>query len=213
MSTLSHADIAVDSSRFRMFRWEDIFGNTRPVEVEIGCGKAGFLVRRATAHPHVNFLGIEWASEFYRYAVDRMSRCGLSNVRLTRLDAAPFTIESCPRESISVLHVYHPDPWHKRRHHKRRLFQAPFVNAAAACLVPGGRWAIQTDHAEYFGQIMRELRACPLLIETPFGDWTDETDAERVETNFEIKYRREGREIYRAAFRRIESSAATLIVS
>ena len=182
--------------------WNDLFGNERPVELEIGTGKAGYLLRRAQEHPETNFFGIEWANKFYKYAADRMQRWGVTNVRMCRTDASRFVRLACPRDSLSVLHVYHPDPWPKKRHHKRRLIQRPFVDAAAACLVPGGQWRIQTDHAEYFEQIQALLRAHPQLEEIDFNDPAYGVTGGIVETNFEIKYAREGRAFYNIAVRR-----------
>lgn len=179
-----------------------LFGNDHPVELEIGCGKGGFLLRMAQAHPDRNFLGIEWASQFYRFAADRMARWGVTNVRILRTDAKNFVIHRLAPGSLTALHVYHPDPWPKKRHHKRRLLTPDFVEAAVRSVVPGGRWAIQTDHAEYFEQIRQVTAGRPELAEIPFEDPSFGTVGERTETNFEVKYLREGRTIYRVAFRR-----------
>ncbi len=197
--------IAVPADALRDFSWKRLFGRDRPVEVEIGCGKGGFLLRRSAALPETNFLGIEWASEFYRFAIDRMRRRGAANVRILRADAARFIREVCPRDSLTALHIYHPDPWPKRRHNRRRLIQPEFIAAATACLVPGGRLAVQTDHAEYFEVIAELLRAAPGLMETEFDDPRFGVDASRVQTNFEIKYVREGRDIYQIAMRRSDA--------
>jgi len=202
VSASSPRPVAVDLAELEGLTWRAIFGNDRPVELEIGTGKAGFLLRRAQAHPERNFLGIEWANEFYRYAVDRMQRWRVPNVRMLRTDAAHFIRVVCPRDSLTALHVYHPDPWPKKRHHKRRLFQPAFVDAAAACLEPGGRWAVQTDHAEYFGIIAALLRGHPALEEVPFDDPEFGVSGARVATNFEIKYLKEGRTLYQIAVRR-----------
>lgn len=194
--------IAVDLAELEGLTWERLFGNPRPVELEIGTGKGAFLLRRAPAHPQRNFLGIEWANEFYRYAVDRMQRWKVPNVRLLRTDASVFIRTLCPRDSLTALHVYHPDPWPKKRHHKRRLFQPAFVDAAAACLLPGGRLAVQTDHAEYFSIIAPLLREHAQLEEVPFDDPDFGVQSERIGTNFEIKYLREGRSMHQLAVRR-----------
>jgi tRNA (guanine-N7-)-methyltransferase len=194
--------VPIELHELERFAWAACFGDQRPVELEIGTGKAGFLLRRARAVPEHNFLGIEWAAEFYRYAVDRMQRWKVPNVRLLRTDASHFVRHVCPRASLTALHVYHPDPWPKRRHWKRRLFQPAFVDAAVACLVPGGHWAVQTDHAEYFAVLAPLLRSHPELVETPFDDPRFGVEAARVATNFEIKYLREGRRIYQIAMKR-----------
>ena len=195
-------EVALRPEELSDLRWESVFGDDHPVEVEIGCGKGGFLLRRAQAHPEINLLGIEWAGEFYRYAVDRMRRRGVGNVRVLRADASHFIRAVCPRDSLSALHVYHPDPWPKKRHHKRRLFQQPFVDAAAACLVRGGRLAVQTDHAEYYGQIFALLRSHAALREVDFRDERFGWGPEGLATNFEVKYAREGRPIYQVAVER-----------
>lgn len=194
--------IAVDLSVLKDFSWDRLFGEVKPIELEIGTGKAGFLLRRARARPERVFLGIEWANEYYRYAVDRMERWGVGNVRILRTDASHFVRIVCPRESLTALHVYHPDPWPKRRHQKRRLFQPAFVDAAVSCLVPGGHWAVQTDHAEYFAIIRDLLRGHPDLVETPFDDPDFGVEAARVATNYEVKYLREGRRLHQMAVRR-----------
>ena len=177
-----------------------VFGNDHPVELEIGCGKAGFLLRQAQAHPERNYLGIEWANEFYKFAADRMARWGLTNVRIMRTDARQFVIDRLPDAWLSVLHVYHPDPWPKKRHHKRRLFNTRFVDAAIRVLAPGGRWSIQTDHAEYFETMQALTSGRVELSEAPFLDTDAGIPEEGVATNFEIKYRKEGRVIYRLAY-------------
>jgi tRNA (guanine-N7-)-methyltransferase len=205
---MSVRPVAVELSELEDFEWERLFGNTAPVELEVGTGKAGFLLRRARAHPERSFLGIEWANEYYRFAVDRMQRWKVTNVRLLRLDGAHFLRMVCPRDSLTALHVYHPDPWPKRRHHKRRLFQKSVVDAAVECLVSGGHWAVQTDHAEYFEVIRELLLNHPGLYEVPFDDPEFGVEAARVATNYEIKYLREGRRLYQIAVKRRPAATA-----
>ena len=178
------------------------FDSPGPFELEIGCGKGGFLLSRARAHPEIRLLGIEWANKYFRYCADRMARWGLSNVRVMRTDARYFVMQHLPPASVSVLHLYHPDPWPKKRHHKRRLVQDDFVEAALRVLIPGGRWLVQSDHEEYFTQTRDLLGRRTELAEVPWDDAAVETDPDWGGTNFEIKYAREGRAIHRAAYRR-----------
>jgi tRNA (guanine-N7-)-methyltransferase len=180
-------------------RW---FSSPGPFELEIGCGKGGFLLSRARAAPEVRLLGIEWANKYFKYCADRMARRGVTNVRVMRTDARQFVVRHLPPECIDVLHVYHPDPWPKKRHHKRRLIEPGFVIAAVASLKRGGSWLVTSDHSEYFERIREALGAHPHLTETPWEQTQVELAADWAGTNFEVKYVREGRTIHRAAYRR-----------
>ena len=130
--------------------WTDVFGNDHPVELEIGMGKGTFLTEQAKARPEVNFFGIEWARWFWRYASDRLRRNACLNARTVRAEAGYFLAEFVPPASISVLHIYFPDPWPKARHHKRRLIQPKFMPVLQRVVVPGGRLQVVTDHQGYF---------------------------------------------------------------
>ena len=175
------------------------FDSPGEVEMEIGCGKGGFLLRRAQACPEKRLVGIEWANKFFKYAADRIARWKVENVRIMRTDAAHLVKYHLAAGCLTALHVYHPDPWPKKRHHKRRLFQPEFVNAAACALASNGRLAIQTDHAEYFDVIRSVVLAHPDLQEIGFDDPEFGVEDDAVSTNFEIKYQREGRSFYRMA--------------
>jgi tRNA (guanine-N7-)-methyltransferase len=100
---------------------------SRPLEVEIGSGKGTFLLEQARREPNTNYLGIEWAREFYLYAADRVRRAGLKNVRMLRTDATEFLRWRCPDGIVSVIHLYFSDPWPKKRHHKNRVVQDRFL--------------------------------------------------------------------------------------
>ena len=176
------------------------FESPGPFEIEIGCGKGGFLLSRAKANPTIRMLGIEWANKYFKYCADRMARWGLTNVRVMRTDARHFIIHHLPPNSVSVLHVYHPDPWPKKRHHKRRLFNQAFVDAGAMALVPGGLWRVQSDDRAYFEAIRELLDAHAELQARPFEETGAKPDTDWKGTNFEIKYVREGRTIYRVAY-------------
>jgi tRNA (guanine-N7-)-methyltransferase len=159
----------------------------------------------------VNFFGIEWANWFWRYASDRLRRNGCTNARTVRAEALFFLREHVPDASIAVLHVYFPDPWPKKRHHKRRLVQAPFMQQAQRVLAPGGRLQIVTDHKEYFEQNIE-----PAIQAAAGAGWLTLVDYNRpgsagagefVGTNFERKYQREGRPFY--ALAAVTSSSPT----
>lgn len=179
----------------RPLDWGVVFGSAGPVEIEIGSGKGTFLVDSAEARPDHRFLSIEWALPYAEHLADRVRRRGLENVRVARADAARFLAEHVPAGSVRVVHVYFPDPWPKKRHHKRRLLQPGFVAAAAEALEPGGELRFVSDHGEYFEEARGALAANPDLEEAPVLE-EEMTDL----TNYERKYRAEGRPIHRARF-------------
>ena len=182
-----------------------IFGRAGPVHMEIGSGKGTFLVAQAQAQPEVNFLGIEWARKFYRHAVDRIGRWGLRNVRIVRTDAATFLRGFVPQESVDCFHVYFPDPWPKKRHHKRRFLQGSNLDVLIRCLKPGGEIRIATDHADYFEQIREVTSAYSgKLEEIEFERPAGAREGELTGTNYERKYVKQSRPIYTAAFRKRE---------
>ena len=170
----------------------DLFGNTRPVELEIGSGKGTFLLARAVARPEVNFLGIEWAGSYCRYAADRLRRAGLRNVRLLRADATTFIRNCVADQSVWRVHIYFPDPWPKRRHSQRRTLQPAFLRELTRILKPGGQLLVVTDHPGYFRHVKQALASTPGLIGVAFPPMTSGQE-EMVGTNFERKYARQGR--------------------
>lgn len=178
--------------------WAELFGNNNPVELEIGIGKGTFLVEQAAAHPQTNYFGIEWARWYWRYASDRLRRHNCLNARTVRAEAVYFLTEFVPDASLAVLHIYFPDPWPKKRHHKRRLIQPSFMPLVQRILIPTGRLHVVTDHQEYFEQIEQTVRASPLRI-IDYNRPGSAAEGEFVGTNFERKYQREGRPFYALA--------------
>ncbi len=179
--------------------WHDLFGNDHSVELEIGMGKGTFLTEQARGRPEVNFFGIEWARWFWRYASDRLRRHNCTNARTVRAEAGYFLTEFVPAASVSVLHIYFPDPWPKARHHKRRLIQPKFVPVMTRVLAPGGRVQIVTDHQGYWEEnIEPTIRASGLKV-VDYNRPGSAGEGEFVGTNFERKYAREGRPFYAIA--------------
>ncbi len=176
-----------------------LFGNTRPIELEIGTGKGTFLLARARQRPEVNFLGVEYARAYGMYAADRYKRHGLGNIRMVCDDAVKFIDVCIADASLSRVHIYFPDPWPKRKHHRRRTIQPPFVRELWRILKPGGQLLIKTDHRGYFEWMRRVLWDAEGFARTPFPQVVREEDQGRVGTNFERKYIEEGRSFYSMA--------------
>lgn len=175
-----------------------LFGNDHPVELEIGMGKGTFITEQAKARPEVNFFGLEYARWFWRYASDRLRRNKCENARTACAEAQYFLTEFIADASLSVIHVYFPDPWPKKRHHKRRLVQERFMPLIDRILTSGGRLHLVTDHSEYFEQMQQVVGGSHLQI-VEYNRPGSAAEGEFVGTNFERKYQRDGRPFYALA--------------
>jgi len=192
----------------RPLDWQQLCGNANPGEIEIGMGKGTFITEQAKARPDVNLFGIEWARWFWRYASDRLRRNNCTNARTVRAEAGYFLHEFVPPLSVSVLHIYFPDPWPKARHHKRRLITPKFMPLVERVLAPAGRIQIVTDHQGYWEEnIEPAIRGAPFLRVVDYSRPGSALSGEFVGTNFERKYAREGRPFYAIAATKISPPA------
>ena len=183
--------------------WRRVFGRDGRVEVEIGIGKGRFLLACAAARPDVLHFGIEWSNEYLRLVETRAERFGLDNVRFVRADASDVVRRAIPDGSVSTYYVFYPDPWPKKRHHKRRFLQAENVKAIARTLVPEGWLHVATDHDDYWNVIEPLLDARPdFARESVFGGPEFPIAIDGPLTNFEAKYEVEGRRRHRGSWRR-----------
>ena len=166
----------------------------RRLEIEIGCGKATFLIQQAPLRRDVNYLGIERSLEFYRFAADRMRRRGLANVRVLRADAGEFLRFWCADGIAAVIHLYFSDPWPKKRHHKRRVVGDRTLPELHRVLAVGGELRLVTDHEGLWAWYEDHAdRHAHLFERRPFDRVESANEGEIVGSNFERKYRREGR--------------------
>ena len=169
-------------------------GNAHPVIVEIGSGKGRFLIGTAMEHPEWNLIGIEKSLHYHRVIRDRVLKRGLTNVRLINHDAFLVLRDMFPDASIDQLHIYFPDPWPRKKEQKRRIIRTEVLLEIRRVLVDGGSAIYVTDHREYF-----EV-AAP-LIEAEFRAERRIPGPEDIpRTNYEAKYRAEGRPIYEVRF-------------
>ena len=195
-----------DEGRVDPREWFD--SPARPFEMEIGSGKGTFLIQQAGQHPDVNYLGIEWAGEFFRYAADRIRRHALANVRMLHADATEFIRFWCADGVASVIHLYFSDPWPKARHHKRRVVQDSTLREFHRLLTPGGELRLVTDHDDLWSWYeAHAARNTHLFERVPFAPPGSADAGELVGTNFERKYRREGRPFHVMTLVRIDGPA------
>ena len=179
------------------FDWPALFGRSGPVELEIGCGKGMFLKEAARANADTLYLGVERAGKFYRVAVRRLSRARLDTVRLMRADGLDVLARWVAPATLRTIHVYFPDPWPKKRHHKRRVFRPALLDLAARALVVGGELRAATDDAPYAELVRTLLAADPRFTALP---WPDDAP-DRYASNYELKWRRAGRTLWWGRYR------------
>jgi tRNA (guanine-N7-)-methyltransferase len=184
------------------YDWRQVFGDDHPVAIEIGFGKGLFLLTAAQNFPLVNFVGVEIARKYQLYAAARMAKRGLRNVKLAKADARLFLRDYIASGSSESVHIYFPDPWWKKRHMKRRVFTAGFARESERILESGGKLHVATDVAEYF-DVMTELVTLNTQL-TPLPPSPISSPAHDLDylTNFERKFRKEGRAIYRMTYKK-----------
>jgi tRNA (guanine-N7-)-methyltransferase len=182
---------------FEPFSFATVFGNELQVEVDLGSGSGRFLIEAARQYPERNFFGVERLLGRVRKTLRSASRLGLTNVRVLRLEIDYTVRYLLPPGSVSRLHLSFPDPWPKRRHHRRRLVDQEFLAASANALVTEGELWIKTDHADYFQCITEAANS----EGNPFVSvpWSEEYPR----TDFEETYRSQNLPIYQLRLRKV----------
>ena len=172
------------------FAWRDWFGREAPLIVEIGSGIGEATAALAAARPAYDVLALEVWSPGVADALGRVGEAGATNVRFCSVDAVWSMEHLLEPGSIAELWTFFPDPWHKTRHHKRRLVTPGFATLAASRLAPGASWRLATDWADYAEQMAEVLDAEPTLRGGVVERWPD-----RPVTRFERKGIAAGRAI------------------
>jgi tRNA (guanine-N7-)-methyltransferase len=145
------------------------FAKSQPIEVELGCGDASFLVEFARRNPEKNFIGVERLLGRITKLDKKGRRAELKNLRGVRIESSYFLKFLLPKNSVAALHIYFPDPWPKKKHHRHRLINKDFPELAYNALTPRGKIFLRTDDADYFSQMTEIFRAAKKFeeIETP----------------------------------------------
>jgi tRNA (guanine-N7-)-methyltransferase len=176
----------------------ELFQKTQPLEVELGCGDASFLVEYARRNPERNFIGVERLLGRISKLDRKGRRAGLTNLRGVRIESSYFLQYLLPPHSASAFHIYFPDPWPKKKHRKHRLINEGFPALARATLAPGGLVYLRTDDADYFAQMIevfdasKEFQKIETLVELA-----------EVLTDFEREFNARGIPTLRAAYQRV----------
>jgi tRNA (guanine-N7-)-methyltransferase len=169
--------------------------------VDVGFGRGEFLTGRAQAEPATAFLGIEYSWKRVLKLVRRLAKSELRNVRVVHAPAE-LVLPRLPDASVAELWINCPDPWPKKRHHRRRLIQPALVREIARCLEPGGVLSVATDHAGYAEWIHEVLSGEPTLDNAHAPSPWRYTAEGRVPTADELEWRAEGRDMHYFAYRR-----------
>ena len=156
--------------------WAGHFGRAAPTVLEIGFGMGGATAAIAAARPDTNFIGVEVHQPGVGALLKLIDERALQNVRIVQHDAVEVLAHMVAPGSLAGVHIYFPDPWHKKRHHKRRLIQPGFVSQLVSYLAPGGYLHCATDWEPYAQQMLEVFSAEPQLHNTSEGyaprpDW------------------------------------------
>lgn len=182
-------------SGFHRLDLQQLFGNSHPVVLEIGSGKGRFLISTAMERPEANLIGIEKSLHYHRLIRDRVIKRHLTNVRLINHDAFLVMRDMIPAGSIAEVHVYFPDPWPRAKQQKRRIIRPEALAEMRRVLADGGSGIYVTDHQEYF-----EAAAPFVEAEFPGAERRVPGPDDAPRTNYEAKYRAEGRPIFEIRF-------------
>lgn len=182
--------------------WPQTFGNNNPVYVEIGFGNGESVAQMAQQHPERNYLGIEVHTPGVGHLLLKLGEQGYQNVRVCQHDAIEVLHNMIPTASLSGVYLFFPDPWHKKRHHKRRIVQPAFLALLAEKLMPGGFFHAATDWENYAEHILESLSVSEQFTNT-VENYT-ERPSDRLLTKFEQRGQRLGHGVWDLIFTRVD---------
>lgn len=182
--------------------WDEFFGNGRPVELDIGCGRGVFLLKAALEQPDRNFLGLELDYREGRRAARKLQKRHLPNARVIGGDCRIVLRDYVAPASADVAHVLFPDPWWKKKHRRRRLFTDVFVEQLAQVVRPGGVVHSWSDVGDYFEIISALMDHHPQFDRLPVPEWPEPRQDADYRTSFERKALQTGGQVWRGCWRR-----------
>lgn len=182
--------------------WPQFFGNDRPVELDVGCGRGLYTFTASGKRLETNFLGMEIDYREGRRGARRLQKARRENARILGGDANVAFARMIAPHSVDAIHVYFPDPWWKRRHRRRRIFTDEFATKCAELLKPGGYLHSWTDVEEYFEVIAGLMDHHDLYVKHTAPDEREASHDMDYHTSFERKKRQAGWQIYRGLWQR-----------
>ncbi|WP_038052549.1 tRNA (guanosine(46)-N7)-methyltransferase TrmB [Thioalkalivibrio sp. ALJ1] len=185
----------------------EIFGRTAPVTLEIGFGDGESLAEQAANHPERDFIGTEVHRPGVGHLLREVEQRGLANVRVSDVDAVELLEHYLTPGSLDCVQVFFPDPWHKKRHHKRRLIQPTFVRHLATRVRPGGRLHLATDWSDYAEHMIAVMQECAVWFEPDGPVPAPGRPPDRPVTKFERRGERLGHQVADLLYRRTDTPA------
>jgi tRNA (guanine-N7-)-methyltransferase len=182
--------------------FQQVYGRAAPLVLEIGFGNGEQILARAIRAPHTNFLGIEVHEPGVGHLLLAAEQAGLTNLRIIGHDAVEVLRTQIPGASLDEVQILFPDPWPKKRHHKRRLIQAPFMELLAPRLRPGGLLHLATDWEPYAEHMREVLAECPAFSDCSADSVQIALLPERAATRFERRGTRLGHRVQDLIYRR-----------
>jgi tRNA (guanine-N7-)-methyltransferase len=178
-----------------------LFGNEKPLEIEVGSGKGLFLATTSAANPDHNYLGIEILAKYAAHSAVRLTEASVDNAMMISGNAEPLFAERIDRESLEAVHVYFPDPWWKKRHRKRRVLNETSVPTFSRALTPGGRLHFWTDVLDYFETTVEMIATVAPELGVPIPEEEAEATHELdYRTHFERRSRQHNIPVYRVCY-------------
>lgn len=191
----SWPEFGVDASNVAL-DFARLFGNNNPVVCEIGFGNGDNLLAACQAEPQRNFLGIEVHRPGAGRLIRHAAALGLSNLRVMTEDAMQILQQQIPDNSLAAVWLFFPDPWHKKKHNKRRIVRPEFAQLVASKLGQGGEFQLATDWAEYAEQMLEVLDANSSFSNTAGAGQYLPPLQNRIQTHFEQRGMRRGHRIF-----------------
>ena len=193
----------------KLVRWEEVFGQARPLRIEVGVGNSPFLIEVAGKEPDYNYLGLEYSHKRVMKFLKKVDVAGFKNIRMLHLNSDLLFSDYIAPAGIEHLFVNFPDPWPKRRHGKKRFIAGERLAAAAKLLAPGGGFSLRTDARDYALEARENLEANEDLENRfPGSEWAPEP-LYPFETPYEIKFKAQGLRIYYFEYRKRQAGAET----